>query len=52
MAAKVVHAHIGSSKTGTTFIQQALWANKAAWTQTRSCCQDVVGVSKVTRHVR
>ncbi|MFL6182297.1 MAG: hypothetical protein ACJ73J_08305 [Actinomycetes bacterium] len=30
MTPKVVHAHIGSSKTGTTFIQQALWANKAA----------------------
>ena len=30
MAAKVVHAHIGSSKTGTTFIQQVLWDNKAA----------------------
>lgn len=30
MAPSVVHLHIGSTKTGTTFIQHVLWANKAA----------------------
>ncbi|MEO8105811.1 MAG: hypothetical protein ABI720_00700 [Actinomycetes bacterium] len=29
MAPRVVHVHIGSSKTGTTFVQQILWSNKA-----------------------
>lgn len=28
MGRHIVHAHIGSSKTGTTFIQQVLWGNK------------------------
>ena len=28
MAPRVVHIHIGSSKTGTTFVQQVLWSNK------------------------
>ena len=27
---RVVHLHIGSTKTGTTFIQRVLWANQEA----------------------
>jgi hypothetical protein len=30
MAPRVVHLHIGSTKTGTTFIQRVLWSNKKA----------------------
>jgi hypothetical protein len=30
MAPRVVHLHIGSTKTGTTFIQHVLWANQKA----------------------
>lgn len=30
MAPRVVHLHIGSTKTGTTFIQRVLWSNQAA----------------------